>query len=342
MIVGKLDVLKFASRFSKSRKLSTDDTMRDHVAAMGKWLLRGPLSREEINKYSGIATTVASAGGDFEEAMRYIIEGMLQSPRFVYRIEDNRGDGGARPAEPYELASRMSYIMWGAPPDEALLKAADNGDLWDRSKTEAHVRRMLNDLRTIDRSEQFVSEWLNLGRLSNLRPNAKKFPNWNAALASDMRQETLAFFREVVWTQGKPLSELLNAQFTVATPRLAKHYGLKPIENDVSRYDLANLPGRGGLLTQGSVLTIGGDEASMVARGLFVLHDLLRGTINAPPPCVNTVPPPTKSGLTQRGIAEGRIADSKCGVCHSRFEPLAFGIGEIRWRWRVSRARRSR
>ena len=94
----------------------------------------------------------------------------------------------------------------------------------------------------------------------------------------------------------------------------------------MARYDLADIPGRGGLLTQGSVLTIGGDDASMVSRGLFVLHDLLRGTVNAPPPCVNTTPPPTKAGLTQRGIAEGRIANNNCGVCHTRFEPLAFGL----------------
>lgn len=141
-----------------------------------------------------------------------------------------------------------------------------------------------------------------------------------------MREETLAFFQEVAWKQNRPLADLLNAQVTFATPKLATHYGLKPAGKDLSQYDLSSVPGRGGLLTQGSVLTIGGDNASMVTRGLFVLHDLLRGTINAPPPCVDTVPPPTKAGLTQRGIAERRIADNNCGVCHTRFEPLAFGL----------------
>ena len=141
-----------------------------------------------------------------------------------------------------------------------------------------------------------------------------------------MRRGDVGVFREVAWKQNRPLAELLNAQVTFATRRLAEHYGLKPVGNKLSRYDLAAVPGRGGLLTQGSVLTIGGDDASMVARGLFVLHDLLRGTVNAPPPCVNTTPPPTKTGLTQRGIAEIRIADQNCGVCHARFEPLAFGL----------------
>ncbi|HUG68862.1 MAG TPA: DUF1592 domain-containing protein, partial [Pirellulaceae bacterium] len=326
IIVSRMDVLKFAARFSKSQLLSTDDTMRDHVAAMGKWLLRGPLDGREINNYSGISTTVASAGGDFKAAMSYIIEAMLQSPRFVYRIENQQGDGSPRPVEQYELASRLSYILWGGPPDDELLRAADSGELADRKKVEAQVQRMLKDPRTVERSVQFITEWLNLGRLANLRPDATKFPSWDAQLAGDMREETLAFFQEVAWKQNRPLADLLNAQVTFATPKLATHYGLKPAGKDLSQYDLSSVPGRGGLLTHGSVLTIGGDNASMVTRGLFVLHDLLRGTINAPPPCVDTVPPPTKAGLTQRGIAERRIADNNCGVCHTRFEPLAFGL----------------
>jgi hypothetical protein len=184
---------------------------------------------------------------------------------------------------------------------------------------------MLDDPRAIERSVQFISEWLNLGRLDNLQPNSKKFPNWDPQLASDMREETLAFFREIAWTQERPLADLLNAQVTYATPRLAKHYGLQPLGKGQFRYDLS-ATARGGLLTQGSVLTVGGDEASMVSRGLFVLHDLLRGTVKDPPPCVDTRPVPTKPGLTQRGIAEARIANASCGGCHVRFEPLAFGL----------------
>lgn len=326
IIVGRMDILKFAERFSKSRKLSTDDTMRDHVAAMGKWLFRGPLDEREINAYSGIATTVASANGDFQQAMTYIVEAMLQSPRFIYRMERQDDGGFARPVGPFELASRLSYILWGAPPDEELLQAAENGELSNRSKVEDHVNRMLQNPLAEKRSAQFVSEWLNLARLDNMRPDRKRFPEWDAQLAVDMREETLAFVRQIMWKDNRPLSDLLNAQFTLATPALAKHYGLKPSGSDQSHYDLTSVPARGGLLTQGSVLTVGGDGASMVSRGLFVLHDLLRGTINAPPPCVNTNPPPTKAGLTQRGIAEQRIADVKCGVCHIRFEPLAFGL----------------
>jgi hypothetical protein len=327
-ISQRMDVLKFVSQFSRSRKLSTDDTMRQQVAEIGKWLFRGPLDEHEINDFSGIATTVASAGGDYEEAMRYIIEAMLLSPRFVYRIEHQRGSGMSRDVSSWELASRLSYIIWGGPPDKELFRHAESGDLLSDDVLQEQVRRMLEDPRSVQRSLQFIDEWLNLGRLKNLRPDAELFPDWDATLAADMRRETRDYFREVVWQQQRPLADLLNAQLTVATPRLARHYDLQPDGKDgtPSVYDLTGVPARGGLLTQASVLTMGGDQASMVTRGLFVLHDLLRGTVNAPPPCVNTTPPPTRAGLTQRDIAQIRIADDNCGVCHVRFEPLAFAL----------------
>ena len=326
LIADRMDILGFASRFSNQRNLSTDATMRKQVRAMGEWLLRGPLDDQEEVSFSGIATTVASAGGDYEEAVRYTVEAMLQSPRFVYRIERQRGDGDPRPPDPWELASRLSYIIWGGPPDEVLMQAAGNGELATAEQISGQVDRMLQDPRAETKSLLFISEWLNLNRLSSMRPAAEKFPGWRPELAADMQEETRRFFRDLVWQQKRPLRDLLNAQFTWLTPQLARHYGLEPKGDGWERYELQDVAARGGLLTHGSVLTLGGDDASMVTRGLFVLHDLLRGTINAPPPCVNTTAPPLRAGLTQRAIAETRIADQKCGVCHSRFEPLAFGL----------------
>ena len=325
IIVGKMNVRQFAKRFSKKQGF-TDDIMRDLVAKMGKWLLRGPLEDQEVAAFRGVSTTVAAAGGTFEEALTLLVEAMLQSPRFLYRVENERGDGTAWPVSEYELASRMSYIIWGAPPDAQLLTAAENGQLFEEDGLNAQLKRMLDDRRAAKRSAEFIHEWLNLGRLANLKPNPEKFPQWNADLANDMRAETIAFFDEVVWKQKRPMADLLNAKVTYATPRLARHYGLPVLGEGLSRYDLKSVPERGGLLTQGSVLTIGGDEASMVTRGLFVLHDLLRSGVKDPPPSVNTEPVPSKAGLTQRNIARKRIADKTCGGCHIKFEPLAFGL----------------
>jgi hypothetical protein len=262
--------------------------------------------------------------------VRHVVLAMLQSPRFLYRAERSGGATG-RPASDYELASRLSYMIWGGPPDEELLRAAGEGELGGEARLSSQVRRMLKDARAIRRSREFVSEWLDLARLTNMQPNKTKFPTWSATLASDMREETLAFFEEVVWGQGRPMADLLNAQLTVASPDLARHYGIDPTGGQKTvgggmRHDLSKVAARGGLLTQGSVLSIGGDDASMVTRGLFILHDLLRGAVKDPPPGTNTTPVASEPGLSQRGVAELRLADKSCGGCHQRFEPFAFAF----------------
>ena len=326
VIVSRMDIDAFARKFS-NRRLLTDDHMRSFIEKMGKRLLRGPLDSDEIDSYRGISTTVAASGGDFRDAVALIIDAMLQSPRFLYRMENQRGDGSRWTVSEYELASRMSYILWGAPPDGPLFEAAESGELFTDAGLETQIDRMLEDPRTVKRSRQFLSEWLDLNRLDHLRPHPDRFPNWTAELAAEMKLETQLFFEDLVWKQRRPLRELYNAQFTWATPRLAAYYGLPSNEGETpQRYDLSEIPERGGLLTQGSLLTVGGDEASMVTRGLFVLHDLLRGVVKDPPPCVNTTPVPTAPGLTQRAIAEQRIADQQCGGCHGKIEPLAFGL----------------
>lgn len=547
-IVQKMDCGEFAARFADCHSFD-DACVTQLIQRMGKHVLRGPLDPWEVESYQQIAKAVQQEKGTYEEAVGYILEGMLQSPRFVYRIEKPKGD---QPSQ-YELASRLSYILWGAPPDEELIRLADAGKL-NGAELEASVQRLLKDPRAKSRSAQFVHEWLELERLDSLRPNAKLYPAWNAALGNDMRDETLAFFDEVAWQQQRPLADLMNAQVTVVTPRLARFYGLKATQgqplagsrqtagsssgvvafydfsegsgeivhdqsrsdsslrlkiqtpdsvrwtsdglvvhkparifttepphaliealqrthqitieawitphdlqqngparivtfsrdtstrnftlgqekkkydarlrtnktdrngmpsistkdgqvttqrthvvytkdddgvarlyidgklsaerkglgdfsnwdddmvfglaNEVTgdrpwlgtlhsvaiydrelsaeevvvqyepirRYDLTSYPERGGILTQGSTLTLGGDNASMVSRGLFVLHELLYSHVGAPPPCVDTSPVPTKKGLTQRGIAMERINNASCGGCHSRFEPLAFGL----------------
>lgn len=324
-IVAKMEVRPFAKRFWKASRV-TDKDMRGLIEAMGKWILRGELYDEEVVLYRGISTTVVASGGDYDDAVAATIRAMLISPRFLYRIENQVGDGLPRPLDSQELAVRIAYIVWGSPPDDVLQKAADSGDLSEPSQLRRQVQRMLDDPRAIARSNDFITGWLNLNHLDSLRPGHDRFPKWNAGLAGDMRRETLAFFNHVVWEEKRPLADLLDAQVTFLTPELAEHYGIKPRGADFAKYDLYDVPERGGLISQGSVLTIGGDDASMVTRGLLVLQQLLRGVVNDPPPCVDTSPVPTKAGLSQRKIAEERIANESCGGCHSRFEPLAFGL----------------
>lgn len=327
IITGRMNMTRFAARFTKNRK-HTDGNMRTIISKMGRWLLRGPLDKREIAAFLKVSNAVKKEGGKFDKAVHYVCQAMLQSPRFIYRIEKQRGDGKMQSLDDFELAARLSYILWGGPPDKELMRAAEAGKLSQRDRVKAQVQRMLKDPRVVKRSEQFVADWLDLDRLENLNPNRKRFKTWSKQLAADMRDETVAFFKEVVWKQKRPLSDLLNAQMTYLTPRLARHYGLKPRGqgNKLVRYDLSSVPGRGGLLTQGSVLTVGGDDASMVARGLFILRDLLDSEVGDPPPGVDTTPVPPKRGLSQRAISMVRLRNASCVGCHSKFEPLAFGL----------------
>lgn len=318
LIVSKIDIAGFAARYSRNRS-TTQKPIRAHLQALGTELFRGPLSDREIDLYQGIVTSVGASGGGFDEAFAWVLRAMLQAPRFLYRME---GEG---PPTSYELASRLSYLVWGGPPDRSLLEAARKNDLHQSGALRKQVERMLQDPRAVQQSLTFISEWLNLDHLKNLQPDPETFPDWQPALAEDMRRETLAFAEHLLWEEKRPLGDLLNARFTFLTPRLAKHYGLDPKAGGFEKYDLSHTP-RGGLLTQGSLLTIGGDEASMVTRGLFVLHDLLRGAVKDPPPGVDTTPVASAPGVSQRTAAQQRLDDQSCAGCHLKFEPLAFGL----------------
>lgn len=328
ILADRLDARAFAKRFSNRLDL-TDKGMIPLVEKMGEVILRGRMSGDEIALYRGISTSVASAGGDFEDAIATIVVAMVQSPRFLYRIEEIPGGARARAASDFEVASRLGYTIWGSAPDGELLKLAGEGRLNREDVLRGQVSRMLKDPRAVEQSLVFASEWLHLDRLFFLEPNRKHFPEWNPKLAEAMRRESLAFFEEVVWKRKRPLSALLNEPVTFVTPELAKHYGLPPLAgkgDSLIKVDLKDQPERGGILTQGSVLAIGGDEASMVTRGLFVLNDLLRGVIQDPPPCVDTTPVESRPGITQRTAAMERVSDKSCGGCHSKFEPLAYGL----------------
>lgn len=317
IVVSRMDITAI-----RGDGLSTEDL----IAKLGLRILRGVITEHEIGLFADLARSVTEGGGSSDDAVKYILEAMLQSPRFLYRVELQRGDGTKWPADAIEIASRLSYVIWGSAPDDELLARARSGDLAEDAELGAQVDRMLAHPRAIQRSLQFVEQWLDLGRLGNLNPSQKKFPDWDPRLGDDMRRETVAVFEDLVWKAERPLAELLNAQFSYLTPRLAAHYGLSPKAEGLARYDLASVPSRGGLLTHGSVLAVGGDEASMVARGLFILTDLLFSEVGDPPPGLDTSPVPSSPGRSRRAIAMERVESGACGGCHARFEPLAFGL----------------
>ncbi|MEL7338431.1 MAG: DUF1588 domain-containing protein, partial [Planctomycetota bacterium] len=191
--------------------------------------------------------------------------------------------------------------------------------------------RMMDDPRCVQQSLRFVDQWLNLDRLKFLQPDQSRFPHWQPKLAAAMRAETLDTAREILWNRGLPIQAIVSEPVTIVNRPLAEYYSLDwqegtPRDDGTKLFDLRSHPTRHGLLTQGSVLTIGGDDASMVTRGLFVMQQLLRGVVNDPPPCVDTTPVEGQPGVSQRMISDQRVAAQACGGCHTRFEPLAHGL----------------
>ncbi|MEL6543694.1 MAG: DUF1592 domain-containing protein [Myxococcota bacterium] len=321
----KMDMSDFLDRHSGCRTLEPECVTEFLSLASGP-VLRGPLSVGEIEAFESIFLAVQEENGTFEEAATYTVEAMLQSPRFIYRLETQLGEGASRTLDPFELASRLSFLLWASGPDQALWTAAMNGELQSAQDIEAQVDRMVSDPRAEAAAGTFFDDWLTLNRVPNIQRDSEHFPDWSGAIAQAMADETRAFVQSVVWDEGRPLTDLFNAQYTIASEELAAFYGLDSSSEQGGRYDLSGVPERGGILTQGSLLTIGGDEASMVARGLFVLDNFMCGSIDSPPDGIDITPPEQTPDATHRDIALTRVESSACGGCHAQIEPPAFGL----------------
>lgn len=324
-IVNRLDVDVFLDTHGTCRTFEPE-CVSNFIAGASGPILRGPPAAEEEEALIGLFDAVAAEEGTFEEAATLSVEAMLQSPRFLYRLEEQGGAGVTRPLAPFEMASRLSFLLWGSGPDETLLAAATAGGLESTEQITAQVDRMLVDPRAEHASQIFFDDWLTLTRLPNVQRDPAHFPAWSETIAQAMLEETRAFVRSVVWTEARPISELFNAQQSFASVELAEFYGWDPADRADGRFDLSAVPERGGLLTQGSLLTIGGDEASMVARGLFVLNTFMCGSIDSPPDGVDITPPEPTPDATQRDVALTRVESSACGGCHGQIEPPAFGL----------------
>ena len=303
-----------------------DACEREFVVNIGLEVFRRPLTNAELDWLIPVFATAQAEGEGFEVGASLVLQVMLQSPPFLYRLEDETTGNQVRALDGYEMASRLSYLLWAGPPDDALLDAAQAGALATDDDIVAQVDRMLEHPRAREASLAFVRDWLHLSRLEHLPRDPNLFPDWSTDIGQAMQDETMAFFESVAWDQDRALVDLFTAQETWLTPELAQHYGLEPSGSGIERYDLAEVPERGGLLTQGSLLTIGGDLSSMVSRGLFVLETLMCGHIQSPPPGVDTTQPPLEPGKSQRFYSEERTDNPSCSGCHRQMEPPAWGL----------------
>jgi hypothetical protein len=322
-VVAQLDMSSVVTMYTSCTDF-TEPCERELITRMGMVLYRSTVQAPESDALMPLFGVVQAEGESFDVAAGLVLEAMLQSPRFIYRLETEVADESTRDLDGFEMASRLSFLLWGAPPDDALFNAADGDALRTDEQIAAQIDRMLADPRARETSRRYLRDWLNLDRLDNLTRDATLFPNWDPQLALDMKAETLSFFEHLVWDENRALADLFNAQLSFVTPALAAHYG---VDADADgKADLSSVSERGGLLTQGALLTVGGNTASMVARGQYVLENVLCGKIGSPPPGIDTTPPETEPGKSQRSYSEERVNNPSCGGCHSQMEPLVWGL----------------
>lgn len=318
---------------------------REIVERFATKAYRRPATKDEVDRLIKLVESVEASGEKFDAAIQFALQAVLVSPKFLFRVElDDRPDSPeTRPIDEFQLASRLSYFLWNTMPDDELFELARRGEL--SKQLESQTLRMLKDLRaTGSLVDQFAMQWLQLKRLELVAPDPKLFPDFNGFLRQAMLTETKMFL-DAILKEDRSLLELLAADFTFLNEPLAKHYGIadtngnlvgqKPQRDkgesfrsgDFVRVNLAGT-GRGGLLTQASVLTVTSNptRTSPVKRGRWVLEQLLGTPPPPPPPNVPELEQGEKLTGSLRQRMEQHRANPSCASCHARMDPLGFAF----------------
>ncbi|MEZ4339976.1 MAG: DUF1592 domain-containing protein [Sandaracinaceae bacterium] len=284
------------------------------------------------------AWRAGEAEGGFDEGLRVAIAALLQSPRFLYLVEGEAGDGpgdGPVPLTGPERAARLSYFLWGTTPDEALLTAAEGGELASVDGVERWARRMLEDPRARESMDRFATQWLELG-VADADKDPAVFPEWSPALGRAMDRSIRRFFEHVVFDSEGTLSELLTSREAFVDATLAPVYGVEA----PAAMARVTLPAgeRAGLLTQAAILAQRAlpNDGSPVRRGKLVRERFFCHELPPPPDGLATVPPAPEPGTTTRERYRRHSEDPVCVSCHELMDPLGFtferydGIGRYR------------
>lgn len=284
---------------------------------LAKRAWRRPLTQTEVSKLQTLYSAVAAQDGP-REGVRALIEGILQSPRFIYRLEAGQGDQAIVALDDHELAARLSFFLWDSIPDEPLMLLADTGQLSKRAVLQAQARRMLQDDRARHVVNQGVMQLLGLDGFRNIERDDPAFtPEVRAALEA----EFLALIDEVIWDGDGKISSLLTADFAYVSKQTAQFYGVEPPAQEGMHRVTLDRSTRQGILTHPVVLAKHGFGEMVVHRGLFV-RETFYCKRPAPPPDELINPPQTYEGQPERDKAQGRLDHLGCGGCHQQMDPL--------------------
>jgi len=327
-----------ASKNFKADFADSQAKVRINIEAFLPRAWRRPVTKEEVDGVMKFAAlSFAQAGESMSEATALAIRASLLSPNFLFRLEQDPhpdGTGKVYQLTEFQLASRLSYFLWSTMPDEALFEQAKAGTL--RQNLDAQIARMLQDPKAVSLTKDFMGQWLEIRGL-------EQTPNVDKAMAASMKGETEHFFNYIV-ANNRPITDLLDGDYSFVDERLAKLYGIPGVTGDAFQKVQLDPKQRFGLITQASILTLTskplgtGLRTSPVVRGKYILENLFNQKIPPPPPDV----PPLKvddnhplTGTT-RQIFEQHRTNPVCAGCHARMEPYGFALenyaGDGSWR----------
>ena len=352
IIRGPLKVTGVSETSSRQKIFSCRPTLpteerpcaRQIVSRLGGEAYRRPLTAGEIDRLMPFYEKGAASGG-FEGGVRNALEAILASPYFIFRLErepESARPGGAYRIADVDLASRLSFFLWGMPPDQELLTLATQGKLGLPGVLEKQTRRMLADSRAEALGTRFAAQWLRLQDVDKVHPDPNNYPNFDNNLADDMRRETELFFNSLV-REDRSVLDLFRANYTYVNERLARHYGFPGVAGEQFRRVEYPDDTRRGVLGQGSILvqTSLANRTSPVLRGKWVM-EVLMGTPPPPPP--PDVPPLEDTGdakdgrmLTTRERMELHRKNPTCNSCHRMMDPIGLALDnfDVTGKWRV-------
>jgi hypothetical protein len=322
------------------RRLLAGGSARKIVASVAGRAFRRPVPDAEAERYVATFDRARGRGDSFEAALRLALKGVLISPHFLFLIEPEPPEGGVYRLGPYQVAQRLSYFLWSSLPDDELLRRADDGSLPDPETLRAQVRRMLKDPRSMALGESFACQWLELEPLGKtVRPDPKKFPEFDDELAEAMKGEVVRAFHDVM-SADRSLLDLIDCDATFVNGRLAALYGIEGVTGpELRRVELRDR-NRGGVVGMAAVLTVSSYplRTSPVIRGKWILESLLGSKVPPPPPEAGSLAEPAAEGakLSFRERLEKHRTKPECASCHQKMDPLGFGLENFdpigRWR----------
>jgi hypothetical protein len=314
---------------------------REIIAAFARRAWRRPVTPGELDRLMELFQRGTERGDSFVPSIRLVLKGVLISPHFLFLAEPEPAETGIQRLADVPLASKLSYFVWSSMPDDELLSLAEQGRLADTNVFRAQLHRMLQDPKAAALGERFALQWLDLDKLgSEVKPDATRYPEFDAALGVAMKGEVKAYFNHLV-REDRSLLELIDSKYTFANARLARLYGIEGVSgDDLQRVNVADAI-RGGILGMAAVhaLTSYPLRTSPVLRGRWVLESLLGDKIAPPPPDVPTLNEEAAKtkGLSLREQLEQHRLKAECASCHDKMDPLGFGLEnfDVLGRWRT-------